>query len=164
MRNLLRNRRMQVALAAIVIALGGGAALHIIHDGSPAHHHGHGSGAALLKLNAGTKWEPDASLRIGMERIKALTEALGSTTTVQERQAYRDAIHAQIDYLIKNCQLPPDADETLHVLIGQIADGADAMPRTDGDTVGLALVRRALETYPKYFNHPLWMPLAGGKA
>lgn len=61
--------------------------------------------------------------------------------------------------LIANCKLPADADETLHVFIGQMLEAAAVVSETADVTAGLALMRGQFEAYPVYFDHPGWQPI-----
>jgi hypothetical protein len=156
MNRLMHSRNIRLAVALAVLALGGVAIFHHLHGTGADHGHGQHAGVAQLKLNAGKKWETDAPLRLGMERIRALTDTLSPSSTPEERVAFATVLREQVDFLIKTCKLPLDADETLHVLIGKMLEAADAVSQI-GDVAGeLTLLRKALETYPDYFDHPGW--------
>lgn len=155
---LMQSRNLRLAVALTVLALGGVAIFHHLRGPGTMHGHGQHAGAAQLKLNSGKKWGTDAPLRLGMERIRAATDALSANSTQEERNAFAGSVREQVDFLIRNCKLPADADETLHVFIGQMLEAAGVVSEKADVTGGLALMRGTLETYPDYFDHPGWQP------
>lgn len=135
---------------------------------SPSHSHEHDHGdhatAASLVLNAGKKWAIDAPLREGMQRIQLLAAPLraGQSLTPEQARAVATGVHGQIAYLIDNCKLEPQADAVLHVLIGDLMAGADALASAPSSARGGDLIRHALARYPRYFEHPGWSAGATG--
>lgn len=156
MRRFFLDHRWTVGLLSVglLALLGTGAFLHL-HGSHELGHRDHAS-TAHLKLNAGKKWETDASLRLGMDRIRVLAAGMKTISSAVERQAFADGIRVQVDFLVKNCKLEHDADETLHVLIADMLEGADIVSKAGDADRGVAAVREALETYPNYFEHPNW--------
>lgn len=150
------SRRWTVPLLAtgLLTVIGTAAVLHF--HGSHGHSHGDHNRAATLKLNGGKKWETDSPLRVGMERIRDLTAAMTSGGGATEREAFAKGVREQVDFLLRNCKLVPEADETLHVLISDMLEGADRVAKQNDSDGGLAMVRKALEIYPGYFDHPGW--------
>lgn len=159
MRRFFPDHRWTVGLlsAGLLALLGTGAFLHL-HGSHELGHRDH-AGTAHLKLNEGKKWDTDAPLRLGMERIRALVAGMKTSSSAVERQAVADGIRVQVDFLVKNCKLAPQADESLHVLIADMLEGADIVLNTGDADRGVAAVRKALETYPNYFDHPNWRAL-----
>lgn len=146
--------RMKFVMLALLLLAGGGLAFYHLHG------HGHSHGAvSRLQLNIGQKWETDQPLREGMERIRGLVTAANAPGSPSEMQALANGIQQQVDYLIANCKLPPAADETLHVMIADLLQGAELVTKKNDPTRGIATMRRALETYPKYFDHAGWSGL-----
>lgn len=144
--------RMKLIIIALALLVGGGLAFY--------HLHGHGHGAeGGLQLNAGQKWETDQPLRVGMERIRELVSAAKAAGSPSDMQDLANGIQQQVDYLIANCKLPPAADETLHVMIADLLEGADLVTKKNDPPGGIAVMRKALETYPKYFDHAGWSGL-----
>ncbi len=129
---------------------------------SPVHAHDHDHGdhatAAALVLNDGKKWAIDAPLRDGMQRIQALTAPLraGQSLTPEQAKSIASGVQGQVAYLIDHCKLEPQADAVLHVLIGDLMTGADALATAPAPERGITLIRQALEQYPRYFEHPGW--------
>ena len=98
-------------------------------DEHAAHQHG-GHQAADLQLNHGQRWQTDAPLREGMERIRAAVAAAADRTDAtggldaSSGKVLADEIDAAIAFMVSHCRLPPQADANLHILIGQMAEAA----------------------------------------
>lgn len=72
--------------------------------------------------------------------------------------ALASTINRKVGYAIEHCKLDAKADAMLHLVIAELMAGAEMM---EGKTTaahhdGAARVRRALESYGKYFQHPNW--------
>lgn len=143
--------RTKLIVIALALLAGGGVAFYHLHG----HGHSHEAGGGL-QLNAGQKWEADQPLREGMERIREFVSAAKPTGSVSDMQVLAKGIQQQVDYLIANCKLPPAADATLHVMIADLLEGADLVTKKNDPQRGIAVLRKALETYPKYFDHAGW--------
>lgn len=146
-----RSRLFVIALVFITV---GGLAIYHLHG--QGHNHG---ASGSLQLNAGQKWESDQPLRAGMERIRELVNATNPTGRAVEMQALAKGIQQQVDYLTTHCKLPPAADETLHVMIADLLEGAELVTKENEVERGIATMRKALDAYPKYFNHADWRGL-----
>lgn len=131
--------------------------------GADSHDHSrHGPG---LHLNHGQRWATNPALRQGMAALRgevaqALQAAASRPLTATEANRLADAIRGQVDYLVANCVLVPEADGVLHVLLGRMLEGAAALRRRPGDGAALRGIAAALEEYPVYFDHGGWTPLA----
>lgn len=145
--------RMKFVVVALVLLAGGGLAIYHLYG--HGHSHGRGAGAGL-QLNAGQKWKTDQRLREGMERIRELVIAASPTGSASDMDVLANGIQQQVDNLIANCKLQPAADETLHVMIADLLEGADLVIKRSDPPRGIALMRKALQTYPKYFDHAGW--------
>lgn len=146
--------RMKLFVIALALLAGGGLAVYHLHG----HGYSHGASGGL-QLDVGQKWETDQPLRIGMERIRELVGAAKPSGSSSDMQALAKGIQQQVDYLTANCRLPPAADETLHIMIADLLEGADLVTRKNDQQLGIAVMRKALDTYPKYFNHAGWRGL-----
>ena len=146
--------RMKFILLAFALLAGGGLAFHYLHG----HGHDHEAGGGL-QLNAGQKWATDQPLRDGLDRIRELVSSANLSSGASGSEALATGIRQQVDYMIANCKLAPAADETLHVMIADLLEGADLVTKKNDPQRGLAVMRRALETYPKYFDHAGWSGL-----
>lgn len=133
------------------------------------HQHGHdhdASQAAVtqMRLDGGKKWATDASLRAGMAAIHAAFEAdhpaiHAGTETDAQYEALAGTIEAQVNAIIANCRLPPEADANLHYAIADLLAGVALMRGQDPERTrhdGAALVHGALRAYGKYFDDPGW--------
>lgn len=129
------------------------------------HHHGDnaGGGQQQLRLNAGKKWATDAALRQSMTGInQAMAAALPAIHQNRfgnaDYEALASSISQHVAYAIEHCRLAPEADAMLHLVIGELMAGAEAMagktaaPRHEG----AVRVMQALKSYGKYFQHPHW--------
>lgn len=154
-------RIIQAGLLALVMATSSAAAI----AGSPASgHEAHHLPLSGLMLNGEARWSTDTALRSGMNGIR---EAVVSTLhgagerpmTAQEATVLADTIQNQISYMIANCKLAPQADAVLHVLLGQLLEGAAALKQNPADTAALHTIIEALKNYPVYFDHPDWKPV-----
>ena len=127
------------------------------------HHHSHEAMPQKLQLNAGKKWTTDAPIRQAMERINAeMAKAVPLIHRNRFSEAdYRllgEAVDREVAYAVANCKLEPKADAMLHILIGDLVDGAAAM-RGQGAVSrhdGAVRVLGALKAYGMYFEHPSW--------
>lgn len=154
--------RFTAGLVATVLAMSGAAAI-----ARQDHEHQHGSGApavANLELDAGRKWATDASLRAGMADIRAAFDAdhpaihAGQQTDAQY-DALAGRIEAQVNTIVANCRLPPEADANLHYLIADLSQGVGLMRGQDPARTrheGAALVHGALRAYGQFFDDPAW--------
>lgn len=129
-----------------------------------AHGHDHDATApAQLALDNGQKWATDDSLRQGMIRTRnALAANLAAIhsgkATAKEYQALAQKTNEQVSFMVQNCKLDPKADAMLHLLLGDIIAGADAMAGKNSSEArkGAEKIAQALEEYGAYFNHPGW--------
>jgi hypothetical protein len=131
------------------------------------HEHEHDSSApavASIELDAGRRWATDASLRAGMAGIRAAFDADhpaihdGKQTDAQY-EALASRIELQVNSIVANCRLPPQADANLHYVIADLSMGVSLMRGQDPARSrhdGAALVHGALRAYGKYFDDPDW--------
>ncbi len=149
-----------VAAVLVVTPVPGRAAL----AAEDHHHHGQNSTAVQrLQLNGGQKWATDAALRQSMDGIN---QAMATALPLIHKDRFSDSdyaalastINRKVGYAIEHCKLDAKADAMLHLVIAELMAGAEMM---EGKTTaarhdGAARVRRALESYGKYFQHPNW--------
>lgn len=144
--------RTLIITSLLVFTVGGGiAAWTHLHEGEGSHmheadaHEAHGT--ASMELNAGQRWETDEPLRLGMQRIR-------DAAAQQQGAALASTTKEQVNYLIANCKLDPQADAALHGIISQLLAGADMLSKAPDSSEGTEKIRHALHQYPDYFNHP----------
>jgi hypothetical protein len=132
----------------------------------PADHQ-HSAATHELSLDAGKKWATDEPLRHGMSAVRnAVAVDVNAIHTGKQSDAGYEAlagkVEAQVSYIVQNCKLKPEADAQLHVLIGEMMQGLDIMRGKDAQAQrrqGAERIVGALDTYPKFFDHPGWRPL-----
>ncbi|MFW5926751.1 MAG: hypothetical protein ACOCSR_01760 [Wenzhouxiangella sp.] len=148
-------------LIAASLALAGLAPAQDEHDPESRHDHAAGQGELDLKLDDGQRWPSDESLRRGMRTMREAFEdhhRAFEDGALDREGASRlaDAVRESVDFMLANCELPPDADAELHKLLAA-ALGAAASLREDEDVdVGLHRLHEILGTYPEYFDDPGW--------
>lgn len=127
--------------------------------------HQHGDMHSMLRLDQGQPWGTDAALVEGMERIRdAVNEAAAlPALDADSAAALAQSIQKQVDFLIANCRLEPDADATLHVFIAQLLNAAAALRKDPASAEGLPQLQETLRTYPQYFAHPGWHTESAGE-
>ena len=160
--------KRKLNLAALAAALGTAAFL-ALPAGAIADVHKHEHGAAevhKLTLNQGKKWATDEPLRKGMAEIRGLVDAQHAgihkgTLKPADYAALGEKIEAQVGYVVANCKLDPEADANLHIVVGEILAGVEAMKGKEKKSlrVGAGKVVDALNDYGKYFDHPGWKRL-----
>ncbi len=148
----------------ILLLIAGVLALPLMLQAEPASHEHGASTPRKLELNAGRKWATDAALRKGMIAIRtlvgtALPAAHADKLTPAQYDALANDVNMQITYMVRHCKLEPRADAQLHLIIGDIAKGVEAIQgKHSGKSrpLGVVEVSRALNTYGEFFNHPGW--------
>lgn len=159
------------SLAAFVAACAVVSPQVLAAGASQAAPHDHGSAMpAGLALDHGRKWSTDEPLRAGMGRIRTLVEAqLGATHAGKLQPAQYTALAGRIDTeiggIVANCKLKPEADAMLHLVIGEIGAGTDAMKGktpTQRPEQGLVQVAAALNNYGEHFEHTGFKPIRVG--
>ena len=127
--------------------------------------HDHGSAEPQqLQLNAGKKWDTDAPLRQAMAAVhqsvtQILPNAHAGKATPANYDAFGNAIHQQVAYMVENCKLPADADAQLHIVVAELLAGAEAAQGKHGEgerATGVVRVAKATNAYGKHFSHGGW--------
>ena len=170
---------LSLAVACIVLALPGHRAVAVAAETNAAHPHEqghpqHGSGSSALvsrlELNAdGQPWPTDASLRTGMANIRAAFDAdhpaihAGRQTDAQY-DALAATIEREVNSIVANCKLAPDADAQLHYVVGDLLQAVSLLRGSDASKTrhdGAHLVHGALKAYGKFFDDPTWTEASG---
>ena len=156
---------------ALGMALAGACTSLTIGTAQAQTTHSHDAAApAALSLNAGQKWATDDALRGGMTRIRGLVATqldaahAGRLSPAQYAQL-AGRIEGEVGGIVAKCKLEPKADAMLHVVIGEIGAGTDAMAgKTPGVPAaqGLVHVASAVNDYGRHFEHPGFQPVAVG--
>ncbi|WP_347309677.1 hypothetical protein [Defluviimonas sp. SAOS-178_SWC] len=156
---MLSIRQIAPALVAASLALAGGPGL-----AETASHQGHAAGEIALSLNAGQKWQGDENMHKGMDAIRqavaARLDAIHEDRLPEEEyRALAATVMGQTDFMIENCDLEPETDAQLHIVLGQIIEGVSDMEESDAPRGGAVKVVMALNAYGEHFVHPGWQSL-----
>jgi len=154
-------KRSLLPVVLLIIISGNFAA---IAEQKQAHPHDHDTNPQQIRLNQGEKWEIDESLNIGMtlikqEVIKNLDDIHNDLFSNQQYAQLAIELDKQLAFLFKNCQLPPQADAQLHILLAQIGRGVGVIKHDNNKKQGAVVVIQALKDYPNYFDDPAWQDI-----
>lgn len=150
-----------LALAAFSLALAlspaQAATAHAQEASAPAEHQHEAHAATATSAPApGERWATDAPLREGMGRIRISVDSLNHSATghVTAAQAKNVAagIEKDVNFLIANCKLQPEADAALHLIIAKLLQGAQAIKADPADAKGLELLHAAVADYDRGFD------------
>lgn len=125
-------------------------------------HDGHGS--MELRLDNGSKWAVDAPLSRAMNNIgSAMHKEIGaihSGELAEEKYAaLAKKINNEVNYMVENCKLEPEADAQLHLVIAELMEGSTAMENKANARYGAVKVMGAIESYVTYFDDPNFKPI-----
>lgn len=137
---------------------------HLALGAEATGHEHHGEASTLSSEADGEKWETDKPLRTGMNRIRnAVQNRLHAfhqdRFTDEDARSLADEIDTNVNFMIENCELEPEADATLHALLAQVLEGKQNLAANSADPEGLPKIVNALSKYPRHFDHPGWEPL-----
>ncbi len=134
---------------------------------APQHAHEAPTAQHRLQLNAGRKWQTDAPLRAAMGSLRAtllpLLPAIHAGTLKPD--GYRQlaaTVEQRVTDIVRQCQLPPDADAQLHIIVAELYTGASQMSGKDAAQAprdGALKVIAAVNDYAQYFEDPGFQPL-----
>ncbi|MBK7145697.1 MAG: DnrO protein [Xanthomonadales bacterium] len=137
---------------------------------SATHEHEHehtaapADGAAAAAPASGERFAVDAPLQQGMGKIRTAVANLEhhemGHLSDEDVVAQANEIEAQVQFLIANCKLDPQADAALHGIIGKLLEGAKALKDKPADATPVAPLRLALAEYLQRFDDLTWLPLA----
>lgn len=153
-----------LAIAALLaLPLGGMAGTAMAADTASNHSHGH-EVHGTMELNHGQKWETDAALRKGMGELHqivstGLESAHANTLKSDDYKKISEDIMTQFTYIVENCDLEPEADAQLHILLGNIVQGVEVIEgkvSSEKQENGLIKMAEALNSYGNHFDHPHW--------
>lgn len=117
-----------------------------------------------LKLNNGQKWKTDAPLRQGMAKINAAVQPHlhvihENRLKAANYQTPAKRTNTQIAFMVEDCNLAPDVDAQLHLIIAEFGAAAEALAgkdRAQSRQKGALQLAHSLETYGEFFDHPDW--------
>lgn len=160
----MKASKLSRLMIGVAFAVGTLAAVGPVVAAAPGHDAEH---PAKLTLDHGRKWATDAPLRSGMDRIRALVApqldaAHAGKLSRAQYKALAGKIETEVAGIVTTCKLEPDADAVLHVIIGEIGAGTDAMVgKSAGQkpAQGLVQVANAVNDYVGHFDHPGFQPI-----
>jgi len=131
-------------------------------ESSDSHDHGHG--ATELRLNNGSKWAIDAPLSLAMGNIRNAMDkeidAIHSNQLAEEKYAALSKnINSEVAYMVENCELEPEADAQLHLIINDLVEGSTMMENKPSAQDGAVRVIGAIGDYATYFDDPNFKPM-----
>ncbi|GGI99478.1 hypothetical protein [Halopseudomonas pertucinogena] len=136
-------------------------------DNAALHDHDHGDASFELQLDNGQKWAIDPPLRKAMNDIngamRSSLEAIHQDRLSDEDYAaLANQVNDGVAYMVANCELPPDADAQLHMVIAQLMAGSQKMTGDSDASArdGAVQVLGALDAYAQYFDHADFVPAA----
>ena len=126
-------------------------------SGLPAAAHRHGP-PAIAPAAPAARFAADATLRAAMDRVRNAVEAFeharhGHMGPAQVR-ALSEHLDAQVMHVFAECRLEPQADASLHVVLGVVLEGSRAMRASPGDFAPVAAMERAMADYARLFDDP----------
>ena len=156
------SRLAALFFSNLVVAtiLAGAAVTAAAQNAEPEHAHHHES-AGELAMDGDQPWQTDEPLRRGMSEIRV---AIGMLTpayearqlSVAQSRQLTEAVRLSVTNMISQCQLAPDADANLHVILGRILEAADVLDTAPLSADGLPAIQGALQDYGHYFSHAGW--------
>ena len=134
---------------------------------STAHKHDHAAAPHAATAKPEVKWASDPWLHKAMADIRnAMAGALPAIhqgkLAAAKYGALSQRVKDQVDVMTKNCNLAPDADERLHLIIGDLLEGAEAMAGGAGKATrqdGAVRIAAAVDQYLAYFDDRELKPL-----
>lgn len=126
---------------------------------APADHEHDDHGAMELTLDNGNKWAIDAPLSRAMNNIRnAMHKEMGAIHSGKLAEdkyaALAKKITNEVAYMVENCDLEPEADAQLHLVIADLMTGSSAMENKTNARDGAVKVIGAIENYATYFDDP----------
>lgn len=145
----------------LMLLAGSAAGVAAQTDADAAAHQHHASDALVLQLDDGARWASDESLRQGMSAIRGafqarLPEFRNDTLQDSDYQSLADEVQQQLNFMFRNCDLPPAADAELHKLLAFITGAANGLQDQADRRDAMISLHRALDLYALHFEHPGW--------
>lgn len=141
----------------LILSVGSTALRSQTHEHAHEHAHDHKAAPTALSLDQGKKWATDAPLREGMTSIRAITAEASAQAKKDGDQKAAARIQEEIQKIFKNCKLSPKADANLHLILAELMQGAASLKEQKTPApAAYARIKKALELYGQYFDHPGW--------
>jgi hypothetical protein len=128
----------------------------VLHDSHSEH-----AATAAPSLPSGQKWPTDEPLRLGMSRVRAAVEPIAAAydhkqLSGSDAQEFAALVEENVAYMVANCKLQPQADATLHGIIGHMLNAAASLKNDPAANSGVPQLVSALHEYEGAFDHPGW--------
>ncbi len=119
-----------------------------------AEHHDHHK--PVDQKNSGEKWQADLHLQTGIKNIeiainRALEASHNNPLNKSEAGKLAESIKIEVEAIVVNCKLEPEADAILHGLIHELLAGVDLLQDDQKSSKGLAAISEVLKKYPNHF-------------
>lgn len=154
--------RLSLALGlALLLPLPALAGEHAHAEAADPQAHAHETAAPAHDAAApATRWQPDAPLSRGMQRVRAATAALehgehGHLDAAQV-QGIAAELRAAVDDMFANCRLDPEPDAALHPLLARVLTASRELSGGEFDQAALDELRAVLARYPELFADAAW--------
>ena len=144
-----------LAATSFVTPSGGVGATNVASSTHEAHH-AHDSHDTVVAPPEGKLWPTDEPLRIGMSRIEtAVAQANAAKRPISRKRARALArtVEGTITYLIEHCQLPPEPDAALHMLIARMMTAANQLDHETSTEAAITQLVNTLHDYRGTFHH-----------
>lgn len=156
------SQRAPLFCSVIVIAamVSGFAGTVLAQTSDPGHAHNHEL-TGELAMDGDQPWQTDEPLRRGMTEIRVAIGMLAPAfdarvLSLPQSQQLSEAVRLSVTNIISQCQLTPEADANLHVILGRILVATDVLDFLPLDAGGIPAIQHALEEYGHYFSHAGW--------
>lgn len=140
------HRRSALFVAVVLAATPALAHRHAAHEPSPP------------PAASAARYPADAALRTAMGRVRNAVEAFEHARHghmgAEQVRALSAHLDAQIAKVFSECRLEPQADASLHVILGTLLKGSRAMREMPDDFSPVAAMERALADYVRMFDDP----------
>lgn len=114
--------------------------------------------ATTASATPAQRYVTDATLRQQMREIHGavamLEQGPGDHASPQQTTRLADQVTGNVNTIIVNCKLPPDADAALHLIIGPLLRDASAIKANPARRDAVAGMREALQQYARQFDDP----------
>lgn len=134
------------------------------HSDVDAHADAHTDHGPLPVLADGQRWQTDEPLRKAMGDIrddvaKSLPAYHDAQLQPADADALATAVQRNIDYMIANCELAPEPDAVLHVMIGRMMGAISALREDPASAEGMPQLVSVFNDYQASFDHEGLQPL-----
>ena len=125
-------------------------------------HHDHAAGHDAIDTAAlatpAQRWTTDAPLREGMREIDEAVAALGhhehGHMKPDQAMLLAGRVNDAIGGIVANCELEPEADAVLHVVLAKLGQAVVELKQDPSDHAPIGAMHQALADYARLFDDP----------